>query len=148
MKMNTDIMVTVIVPAYNVEQWIKRCIDSICNQSFSNLEIIVIDDGSTDNTFKVLQECAKKDKRIRIIHQENSGLVAVREKGIKLAKGEYVGFVDGDDVIEPDMYERLVENAIKYDAEIAHCGIKYCFYDGRVKLHWGTGVIKIYDRNT
>ena len=146
--MNTDIMVTVIVPAYNVEQWIKRCIDSICNQSFSNLEIIVIDDGSTDNTFKVLQECAKKDKRIRIIHQENSGLVAVREKGIKLAKGEYVGFVDGDDVIEPDMYERLVENAIKYDAEIAHCGIKYCFYDGRVKLHWGTGVIKIYDRNT
>lgn len=146
--MDKSILITIIVPAYNVEQWIKRCIESIVNQSYRNLEIIVIDDGSTDNTPDLLDMLAKMDERISVIHQKNSGLVAVREKGISLAKGTYVGFVDGDDVVEADMYERLLANAIKYEAEISHCGIKYCFYDGRVKLHYGTGSIKIFDRDT
>ena len=145
--MDTSILLTVIVPAYNVEQWIKRCINSILNQTYRNLEVIVIDDGSTDNTAKLLDEFALNDKRIVIIHQNNAGLVAVREKGISLAKGDYVGFVDGDDVVEPDMYERLLRNALEYDAEISHCGIKYCFYDGRVKLHYGTGIVKVFNRD-
>ena len=92
-KMDTSILLTIIVPAYNVEQWIKRCINSILNQTYRNIEVIVIDDGSTDNTAKLLDEFALNDKRIVIIHQNNAGLVAVREKGISLAKGDYVGFV-------------------------------------------------------
>lgn len=146
--MDNSILISIIVPAYNVEQWIERCLESIQNQSYKNLEIIVIDDGSKDKTPALLDACAQGDKRIIVVHQKNSGLVAVREKGISMAKGSYVGFVDGDDVVEPDMYERLLHNAIKYNAEIAHCGIKYCFYDGRVKLHWGTGVIKVFNRET
>ena len=146
--MDNSILISIIVSAYNIEQWIERCIESIRNQSYKNLEIIVIDDGSTDRTPALLDACAKFDKRIIVVHQKNSGLVAVREKGITMAKGCYVGFVDGDDVVEPDMYERLLNNAVKYHAEISHCGIKYCFYDGRVKLHWGTGEIKVFDRDT
>ena len=146
--MDNSILISIIVPAYNVEQWIGRCIESIRNQSYKNLEIIVIDDGSTDRTPDILDACAKSDKRIIVVHQKNSGLVAVREKGISMAKGSYVGFIDGDDAVEPDMYERLLNNALKYHAEISHCGIKYCFYDGRVKLHWGTGEIKVFDRDT
>ena len=146
--MDNSILITIIVPAYNVEKWIERCIYSLINQTYQNLEIIAIDDGSTDKTPDLLDMLAGKDKRICVIHQKNSGLVAVREKGISLARGEYVGFVDGDDVVDSDMYERLLANAIKYNAEISHCGIKYCFYDGRVKLHYGTGKLVVFDRDT
>ena len=141
--MKNNILISIIVPAYNVEQWIERCLDSIRNQTYRNLEIIVIDDGSTDKTPEILESYSQKEERIIVVHQENSGLAIVREKGIAMAKGDYVGFVDGDDVIESNMYERLLNNAIKYHADISHCGIKYCFYDGRVKMHWGTGDIKV-----
>ncbi len=146
--MKNNILISIIVPAYNVEQWIERCLDSIRNQTYRNLEIIVIDDGSTDKTPEILESYSQKEERIIVVHQENSGLAIVREKGIAMAKGDYVGFVDGDDVIESNMYERLLNNAIKYHADISHCGIKYCFYDGRVKMHWGTGDIKVFDRDT
>lgn len=146
--MNLDMKISVIIPAYNVAHWLPRCIESVVIQTYQNLEIPIIDDGSTDESGTIAETYGQKDDRIVVIHQENAGLVAVREKGIALATGEYVSFVDGDDVIEPDFLERLLENAIRYDADISHCGMKFCFYDGRIKLHYGTGEIIEYDNLT
>jgi len=146
--MGSEIKISVIVPAYNVAPWLERCVDSILQQSYPNLEVLLIDDGSNDGTAAIVDACAAKDSRIVAVHQSNAGLVAVREKGIALATGEYVSFVDGDDLIEPDFLERLLKNALSYNADISHCGMKYCFYDGRVKLHYGTGEILTLDRIT
>ena len=146
--MGSEIKISVIVPAYNVAPWLERCVDSILQQSYPNLEVLLIDDGSNDGTAAIVDACAAKDPRVVAVHQSNAGLVAVREKGIALATGEYVSFVDGDDLIEPDFLERLLKNALSYNADISHCGMKYCFYDGRVKLHYGTGEILTLDRIT
>ena len=146
--MGLNYKISVIIPAYNVAQWLPRCIESVLGQTYQNLEVLLIDDGSTDETGKIVDAYAGKDTRIVAIHQENAGIVAVREAGIALATGEYVNFVDGDDVIEPDFLERLLQNAIKYDADISHCGMKFCFYDGRVKLHYGTGEMIEFDNVT
>lgn len=138
-----DNLISVIVPAYNVAPWIAKCLESILAQTYKNIEIIVIDDGSTDETPQIIDYYAKKDLRIKAIHQKNSGLVAVRNKGISLAMGEFIAFVDGDDTIESDMYARLLHNAIKYQADISHCGVSFCFPDGHEEEHYGTGVIKV-----
>ena len=144
--MNNDIKITVIVPSYNVEQWFPRCLDSILNQTYRNLEIIVINDGSTDGTGKFLNEYANMDSRIVPVHQENKGLIEVRERGIEMATGQYIGFVDGDDEIELDMYERLLNNALIYEAEISQCGILYCYYDGRKRPVHGTKKVYVFDK--
>lgn len=135
--------ISVIVPAYNVAPWISNCLNSILAQTYKNLEVIVIDDGSIDETPQIIDYFAKKDSRIIAIHQKNAGLVAVRNKGITRASGDYIAFVDADDAIDPDMYERLMFNAIKYQADISHCGVRFCFPDGHVELHYGTNKIKI-----
>ena len=96
-------LISVIVPAYNIASWLSRCLDSILAQTHKNLEIIVIDDGSTDGTSQIIDEYVKKDSRIVAIHQKNTGLVAVRNIGIEIAQGDWIGFVDGDDAIDPDM---------------------------------------------
>ena len=111
--------ISIIVPAYNVAKWLPRCLNSLIRQSYKELEIIVINDGSTDETGNIIDEFAKKDERIIAIHQENKGLIAVREKGISIASGMYIGFVDGDDSVLPEMYERLIHNAIRYNASIS-----------------------------
>ena len=139
--MTDNIKISVIVPAYNIEEWLARCLDSILAQTYSNLEIIVIDDGSTDKTGVIVDEYATRDPRIIPVHQENKGLVAVREHGITLATGEYVGFVDGDDAVTPDMYQRLLDNALKYDADISHCGVAFVFSKDHIENHYGTGKI-------
>ena len=144
--MNTENLLSVIVPAYNVAEWLPRCLDSICAQTYRNLEILIINDGSTDDTPQIIDRYAAHDKRIRAIHQFNKGLMETRDIGIREAKGSYVGFVDGDDEIIPEMYERLLKNAIQYEAAISQCGIMYCFYDGRQKPVHGTGRIKVYNR--
>lgn len=136
-----DRLISVIIPAYNVAPWLPRCLDSVLIQTHKNLQIIVIDDGSTDDTPKILDEYEKKDLRIQVVHQKNAGLVAVREKGIELSVGDYIGFVDGDDTIEPDMYERLLNNALKYGADISHCGVSFEWPDGHMDEHYGTGKI-------
>ena len=143
--MNKAIKVSVIIPAYNVEEWLARCLDSVLVQTYTDLEIIVINDGSSDGTAKILDEYAARDARIVAVHQANAGLVATRENGIALATGDYVGFIDGDDTVTPDMYERLVRNAVTYQADISQCGIMYCFYDGRRKPMHGTNQIKEYN---
>ena len=133
--------ISVIVPCYNVSAWLSRCLDSIVGQTYKNLEIILINDGSTDDTGDIIDLYADKDVRIVPIHQENAGLVAVREKGIKIATGDYIGFVDGDDTIEPDMFERLLNNALKYCADISHCGVAFVWPDGHAEEHYGSGVV-------
>lgn len=137
--------ISVIVPCYNVGPWIKRCLESILAQSYEDLEIIAIDDGSTDETGGIIDYYAEKDPRVLAVHRENAGLVAAREKGIELCSGDYVGFVDGDDAIEPDMYERLMKNALKYEADISHCGVSFLWPDGREERHYGTGRIAVQD---
>lgn len=121
--------VSIIVPVYKVETYLSRCLDSILNQTYTNIEIILIDDGSPDNSGKICDEYALKDKRIRVIHQENKGVSAARNAGLRLAEGEYIGFVDSDDYIEPDMYERMV-NSYHKGRDLVMCGSYACNEDG------------------
>lgn len=115
-------MISVIVPIYNVEEYLTNCIDSIVNQTYGNLEIILVDDGSIDNSTKICDIYANKDRRIRVIHKRNEGLVRARKTGLKLANGEYVIFVDGDDWIEPCMCEELLKIIQQSEADMVHSG--------------------------
>ena len=138
--------ISVIIPAYNIEKYIARCLESVCRQTYSNLEIIVVDDGSSDNTGRIADDFAKKDKRITVIHKENAGVSAARNTGLDFAQGDYIGFVDGDDLIEPDMYELLMHNALKYQADISHCGYQMVFTN-RVDYYHNTGEIFVQDNS-
>lgn len=109
--MKNEDMISILVPVYNVEKYIRRCILSICNQSYRNLEIILVDDGATDKSGAICDELAKQDNRIRVIHQPNGGLSQARNAGLRAANGEYIGFVDGDDFVEPDMFSYLYEHS-------------------------------------
>lgn len=112
-------MISIIVPVYNVEKYIKTCIESIINQTYKDLEIILVDDGSTDSSGEICDQYAKRDTRIDVIHKENEGLVNARKTGLAAASGEYIGFVDSDDWVEPDMYETLLEDCMENDADVA-----------------------------
>ncbi len=114
--------ITVTVPVYNAAGTLVRCLDSICGQTYDNLEILLIDDGSYDGSGAICDAYAGKDARIRVVHQENTGVSAVRNRALQLATGEWLGFVDDDDWIEPDMYEYLFSGIRRYDADIAICG--------------------------
>lgn len=114
--------ISVIIPVYKVEEYLPRCLDSIISQTYKNLEIILVDDGSPDKCGKICDEYAERDERIRVIHKENGGVAKARNTGLDAATGDYVGFVDSDDWIENDMYELLMKNALSYDADISMCG--------------------------
>ena len=135
-------LVSVIIPAYNIEDYIGRCLDSIISQTYKNLEIIVVDDGSRDHTGEILDNYAKKDRRIKVIHKENGGVSSARNKGIEAAEGDYIGFIDGDDLIESEMYKTLVDLLEEENADIAHCGYQMVFPD-RVDYYHNTGKKKI-----
>lgn len=122
--------VTVIVPVYNVEKYLKKCVDSILCQTLSNIEIILVNDGSTDNSGKICDAYSKKDERIKVYHKENGGLSSARNYGIEKANGKYLGFVDSDDYIDSDMYELLLDNLIKFDADMSLCGL-FDMYKGK-----------------
>lgn len=113
--------ISVIVPVYKVEPYLRKCLDSIVNQTYRNLEIILVDDGSPDNCGAICDEYAAGDGRIRVIHQENGGVSSARNAGLSAVTGEWVGWVDSDDWIEPDMYEYLLKNALAQNADIAVC---------------------------
>lgn len=115
-------MISVIVPIYNVENYLPQCIESIISQTYQDLEIILVDDGSTDSCGGICDTYAEKDLRIKVIHKENGGLVSARKAGIMASGGEYIGYVDGDDWIEPDMYEKLHGVMNTYNADIVMCG--------------------------
>lgn len=115
--------ISIIVPVYNCEKYISNCINSILEQSFKDFELILVDDGSSDRSFEICESFAKKDNRVRAIHQPNSGVSRARNRGMDEAKGEYIGFVDGDDCVDKEMYERLYKNLAYNNADISICGI-------------------------
>lgn len=141
-------MVSVIVPAFNVEATIIRTLDSILAQTYPEIEIIVVDDGSVDVTGKIIDAYASQHKQIVAIHTQNQGVTAARLTGVKHASGEWIGFVDGDDEIEPDMYEMLLNNTVQYEADISHCGYQMIFPDGRISYFHNTGCLVIQDNLT
>ncbi|MDY3225385.1 MAG: glycosyltransferase [Candidatus Faecousia sp.] len=114
--------ISVIVPVYNVAPYLGRCVDSLITQTWKNLEILLVDDGSQDDSGRICREYADKDPRIRVIHKENGGLSSARNAGLEAATGEYIGFVDSDDWIEPGMYETMLALLQKYDAQIVCAG--------------------------
>ncbi len=144
--MKNELLLSVVVPVYNDAPWLIRCLNSILAQTYHNLEIIVIDDGSTDESSQIIDDYAHKYDQIIAIHQKNQGLVAARECGISNAHGDFIGFVDGDDEIIPEMYEKLMYNAQFYNAQISQCGILCVYHDGTVQPIHGTGIIRVYNR--
>lgn len=120
-------MISIVIPVYNVEKYLRRCVDSVLSQTYKDIEIILIDDGSKDKSGKICDEYEKKDSRVRAIHKENGGLSSARNRGIEEAQGEYIGFVDSDDYIDNDMYEVLYDELQKENADIAMCGLYDCY---------------------
>lgn len=138
--------ISVVVPAYHVAPWLPRTMDSLLAQTHPNLEIIVVDDGSTDNTAAVMREYTEKYPNIRYIQKENGGVTSARLRGVAEADGEWVAFMDGDDYVEPQMYARLLEIALENGVDIAHCGHQLHFPDGRIEFVHGTGKFRKQDR--
>ncbi len=114
-------LITIIVAVYNIEKYLPRCIDSIAAQTYRELEILLVDDGATDGSGKICDDYAGNDSRIKVIHKKNGGLSDARNAGLERSGGEYIGFVDGDDWIEPFMYEKMLGACLEYKADIAVC---------------------------
>jgi len=138
--------ISIIIPLYNLEDYISKCIESIINQTYKNIEIIIINDGSTDKSVKICESYSNIDSRIKIIHQGNQGPSVARQTGIDIATGEFISFVDGDDWIEPDMIETLYKNSYEYNADISVCNINYMDIDGNSIINEnGKSPFNIYD---
>lgn len=125
-------LISVVIPVYNVSSFLKRCLDSVIEQSYSNLEIILIDDGSTDDSGKICDRYSEKDQRIIVIHQRNGGLSAARNSGIKVATGEYITFIDSDDWIETDYILYLAKLLEKFNADFSQCSFNYIDKDKKI----------------
>ena len=140
--------ISVIVPAYNIGLWLGRSLDSLLSQTVPNLEIIVVDDGSSDNTAEVIREYAAKFDKIHPVFKENGGVTSARLRGVQKSTGEWIAFMDGDDYVEPQMYARLLENAKSANADISHCGHQVHYADGRVEYVHQSGTIHEQDHRT
>lgn len=142
-------LLSVIVPCYNVEKYIDKCVSSIVVQTYSNLEILLIDDGSTDKTGMRCDVWQEKDQRIRVIHQQNKGVSFARNSGIKNATAEYITFVDSDDWITPEMYANLMQTLLSTGSDIVQCGYCKVFDDGRIepgKTEKKTGLFELFGK--
>ena len=137
-------LISIVIPAYNIEGYLEATVDSVLAQTYRNIEVIIVDDGSKDSTLEVAKHISEKDDRVRVIHKENGGVTSARLAGVAAANGDWIGFVDGDDFTEPDMYERLLANAKKYGASISHCGYQMVF-PSRVDYYHNTGKIFVQD---
>ena len=120
--MKNEPLISVVIPIYKVEKYLNKCIDSVMNQTYDNLEIILVDDGSPDNCGKMCDDYAEQDSRIKVVHKENGGLPSARNAGIDVATGEYITFVDSDDFIHEKMVETLYNNLVSTDSDISVCG--------------------------
>ncbi|CUO65032.1 glycosyltransferase family 2 protein [Clostridium disporicum] len=142
-------LVSVIVPVYNVEKYLNKCVDSIINQTLKDIEIILVNDGSTDNCPSIIDEYAKSDNRIIAIHKENGGQGSARNAGLDIARGEYIGFVDSDDWIDLNMYEELYESLLNNNADIAICSRQVYYEDYSIKysIKVNNHVYKNIDKN-
>lgn len=116
-------LVSIVVPVYNVEKYLDRCVESIVGQTYANLEIILVDDGATDSSGSLCDAWAERDERIKVIHKVNGGLSDARNKGAEASSGQYIGFIDSDDYIAPDMYEVLVDLILENDVDMSICGV-------------------------
>ena len=141
----SELLISVIVTAYNIERYLPRCLDSLIAQTYQRLEIIVVDDGSTDRTGQICDRYAAECPRISVIHKENGGPSAARNAGVKIAKGDYIGYVDGDDWVEPDMYEEMLRACTDLQVPVAICTYRQVG-EGAEKIH-PTGNVMLLDRN-
>ena len=140
--------ISVIVPTYNNAAWLERSLDSLIAQCYPHLEIIVVNDGSSDNTREVLDKYLIRNPEIKVIHQENGGVTSARLRGVKESTGEWIGFMDADDYVDPRMYEQLLKNAHSHDADVSHCAHRICFVDGRIERVHITGKIEVQEKET
>lgn len=139
--------ISIIVPVYNVEKYLNKCIESILSQSFTDFELLLIDDGSTDSSGKICDEYAAKYDHIVVIHKENGGVSSARNLGLSLAQGEYVGFIDSDDYVDSEMYKTLFENIEHYKADISICGFKVIDEDiNKVERVQDSGKLTVLDQ--
>ena len=125
-------LISVIIPIYNVENYLKKCLDSICSNTYHNLEIILVDDGSKDQSGKICDEYCKYDKRCRVYHRKNHGVSATRNFGLQCATGKYVAFIDSDDYIEKNYFSSLSKTIEASNSELAVCRICHRNKDGKV----------------
>lgn len=139
-------LISIIVPVYNTQAGLEQCLASVCAQTYRNLEIIIVDDGSTDHSTDICREFARKDNRIRTIYQNNRGVSAARNAGLQTAKGDYLAFVDSDDWIEPDMYELLLQKLTVCGADIAVCA-HYRERNGKSSTRYQSGDISVLTRD-
>lgn len=137
-------MISVIIPVYNTKQYLESCLDSVLAQTYPDLEILFIDDGSTDGSSELLDSFAERDSRIRVIHQSNGGVCAARNRGIEEARGDYLSFIDSDDTLEKDMYETLMGLILEYQVDIAHCSYNRVT-GGMVKPIGNSGALHLHD---
>lgn len=138
-------LISIIIPVYNVEKYLPACLDSVLAQTYRNLEVILVDDGSPDGSGAVCDAYAAKDSRIRVIHQENGGASAARNAGLDLASGSFIGFIDPDDYIEPDMYEILYEQLQSSGADVAQCGYVWEEEGKEDVFFHNSGEVKLYN---
>lgn len=144
MCVSREDLISVIVPVYNMEQYLERCVNSIVDQTYRNLEIILVDDGSTDRSPRMCDEYAAKDGRIKVVHKVNGGLSDARNAGLQVATGTYIGYVDSDDWIEPQMYQRMYEACIEHQAQVAVCRYAKIYRDHVDRE--GNGQVTVFDR--
>lgn len=138
-------MISVIIPVYNAAPYLEACLQSVRQQTYSDLEIICVNDGSTDNSLEILRAIALYEPRMRLIDQKNAGVSVARNVGIDIATGEFVTFVDSDDEITPEMYQTLMSHQAHYDADVVHCGYRKINLDGTQKDVGGTYDIRVQD---
>ena len=130
-------LVSVIVPVYNVEKYLEKCVNSLLQQTYKNIEIILVNDGSTDESGKMCDNLAQEDDRIKVFHKKNGGLSDARNYGVERATGEYIGFVDSDDYIEEDMYEKLYKAIQRSQADMAECSMTRIYKNYSEKFYRG-----------
>ena len=123
-------LVSIIIPIYKVEQYLEHCLSTVCNQTYKNIEVILVNDGSPDDSGIIARKYAQEDSRFKYFEKENGGLSSARNCGIDLCKGDYISFVDSDDWLEPEFVQKLLDIAQKYDADISVCNMKYIYQDG------------------
>lgn len=141
-----DELISIIIPVYNVEKYLGKCIESIINQTYNNLEIILVNDGSKDGSKDICEAYKKKDKRIIVVNKENGGLSDARNSGIKIAKGKYIGFVDSDDYIDKDMYKVLYNDIVSNEADIAICNYKKIYENDLINVEDKFNNTEIYNK--
>ncbi len=139
-------LVTVIIPVYKVEKYLSKCVDSVLSQTYKNLEVFLVDDGSPDNCGKICDEYAKKDKRVKVIHKQNGGLSSARNAALDVCTGNYITFVDSDDWIETTYVEKLYETIKKYDCDISVCFHNECDERGNVRAKKPKQFDDFYDK--